>query len=211
MEHVPEYGHKHQQQRENGEERVEGDHDREVACLVVTELLDGRGGNRRPAMVLLGRFDLRQQRLSIHVPIDTPFSISCCCGAQVSTEALLERSDESSVLRDAIAKVGAGTGQLVLLEGPAGIGKTALLEQARDAAAQSGMEVLSARGLDLEREFAFGVARQLFEGLVTRADPDRQGSYLPVPRRWCVRCSRSTTGMGLSARSVVRPRTSASS
>ena len=40
------------------------------------------------------------------------------------------------------------------------------------------MEVLSARGLDLEREFAFGVARQLFEGLVARARPDRQAELL---------------------------------
>src|ERR1700733_3050161 len=42
-----------------------------------------------------------------------------------TNDALVERSDESSVLRDAIALVSAGTGRLVLIEGPAGIGKTA--------------------------------------------------------------------------------------
>jgi DNA-binding CsgD family transcriptional regulator len=95
-----------------------------------------------------------------------------------SNDALVERSEESSVLRDAIAAVGAGTGQLVLIEGPAGIGKTALLNDTRKAAAEAGMEVFSARGLDLEREFAFGVARQLFEGVVTRASADRQAEML---------------------------------
>ena len=50
-----------------------------------------------------------------------------------------------------------------MIEGPAGIGKTALLAQARAAAVESGMRVLRARGAELERKFAFGVVRQLFE------------------------------------------------
>ncbi len=42
----------------------------------------------------------------------------------------------------------------------------------------AGLQVLSARGNELEREFAFGVARQLFEVPVARADPERQEQLL---------------------------------
>ena len=65
-----------------------------------------------------------------------------------------------------------------MIEGPAGIGKTALLAQTREAAAEAGLQVLSARGHELEHEFAFGVARQLFELPVARADPERQDQLL---------------------------------
>jgi DNA-binding CsgD family transcriptional regulator len=91
---------------------------------------------------------------------------------------LLERSNELNVLSAAIADARAGTGRLVLIEGPAGIGKTALLAQAREASADAGLQVLSARGHELEHEFAFGVARQLFELPVARADPDLQDQLL---------------------------------
>jgi hypothetical protein len=50
-----------------------------------------------------------------------------------------------------------------MIEGPAGIGKTALLTAARGRAAERGMQVFGARGGDLEGEFAHGVVRQLFE------------------------------------------------
>jgi DNA-binding CsgD family transcriptional regulator len=50
----------------------------------------------------------------------------------------------------------------VLVEGPSGIGKTTLLA-AGQPTAESGLRVLSARGLALEAEFSFGIVRQLFE------------------------------------------------
>ena len=56
-----------------------------------------------------------------------------------------------------------------MIEGPAGIGKTALLAAARTAAANNGMRVLRARGAELERDFAFGVVRQLFEPTLAEA------------------------------------------
>ena len=49
------------------------------------------------------------------------------------------------------------------IEGPAGIGKSALLAEARRRAGEAGAHVLAARGSELEREFPFGVVRQLFE------------------------------------------------
>jgi DNA-binding CsgD family transcriptional regulator len=83
---------------------------------------------------------------------------------------LLERERQLERLRQRIAATVAGTGGVVLIEGPAGIGKTALLQAARGIAHDAGMQVLRARSSDLEQEFAFGVVRQLFEGLLARAD-----------------------------------------
>ena len=51
----------------------------------------------------------------------------------------------------------------MVVERPPGIGKTALLAAAHTAAARSGLRVLRSRGAELERDFAFGVVRQLFE------------------------------------------------
>nr|MDQ5808316.1 AAA family ATPase [Actinomycetota bacterium] len=83
---------------------------------------------------------------------------------------LLERDAELAVLDDLVAGAGRGEGRLVLVEGPAGIGKSRLLAEARARARAAGLRVLAARGGELEREFAYGVVRQLFEPL--RADAD---------------------------------------
>lgn len=50
-----------------------------------------------------------------------------------------------------------------MVHGPAGIGKTSLLTAARPLAAERGVECLFARGGELERDFPFGIVRQLFE------------------------------------------------
>jgi DNA-binding CsgD family transcriptional regulator len=76
---------------------------------------------------------------------------------------LLERSEELARIESALSEARSGQGTFVVIEGPAGIGKTALLAAARTAAANGGMRVLRSRGTELERDFAFGVVRQLFE------------------------------------------------
>src|SRR6266545_2142948 len=80
-----------------------------------------------------------------------------------ATEPLLERNEELARIESALAEARTGRGTFVVIEGPAGIGKTALLAAARTAAADGGMRVLRSRGTELERDFAFGVVRQLFE------------------------------------------------
>ena len=57
------------------------------------------------------------------------------------------------------------------------MGKTALLAAVRDSAAQGGMRVLRSRGTELERDFAFGVVRQLFEPPLAEA-AERGGADL---------------------------------
>src|SRR6266545_3247346 len=79
------------------------------------------------------------------------------------TEPLLERNEELARIESALAEARTGRGTFVVIEGPAGIGKTALLAAARTAAADGGMRVLRSRGTELERDCAFGVVRQLFE------------------------------------------------
>jgi DNA-binding CsgD family transcriptional regulator len=76
---------------------------------------------------------------------------------------LLERETELAQLDALIALVRKGEGALTLVEGAAGIGKTRLLDEACRTARDAGLEVLRARGVALEEEFAFGVVRQLFE------------------------------------------------
>jgi len=84
-------------------------------------------------------------------------------------EALLERDIETADLQRAVDHSAHGVGRLVMIEGPAGIGKTSLVDAARDRARRAGMNVRVARGAELERSFAFGVVRQLFDPLVATA------------------------------------------
>src|SRR5918998_1218969 len=91
-------------------------------------------------------------------------------------DRLLERSDELEVLDGVVQDGLAGGAVLALIEGPAGIGKSRLLARARDQAAAAGYRVLRARGSDLEREYSFGVVRQLFEPLL--ADGEQRDRWL---------------------------------
>jgi DNA-binding NarL/FixJ family response regulator len=92
------------------------------------------------------------------------------------TPELVEREREVAALAALLAAAPAGEGRVAWIEGPAGIGKSALLAEARRRAGESGAHVLAARGSELEREFPFGVVRQLFEELV--ADPERRDGLL---------------------------------
>jgi DNA-binding CsgD family transcriptional regulator len=76
---------------------------------------------------------------------------------------LLEREGELAQLGALLEAVREGAGRFALVEGGAGIGKTRLLAAAREQGQEAGLEVLHARGGELEREFPFGIVRQLFE------------------------------------------------
>jgi len=77
---------------------------------------------------------------------------------------LLEREREVDELGGLIEAARRGSGGFVVVEGPAGIGKTRLIEEGCRAAGSAGMDVLRGRGLALEDQFALGVVRQLLEG-----------------------------------------------
>jgi DNA-binding NarL/FixJ family response regulator len=76
---------------------------------------------------------------------------------------LLERERELASLDALIEEVESGQAQVGLVEGSAGIGKSCLLGELRERAAGRGFRVLAGRAGALEREFAFGTVRQVFD------------------------------------------------
>ena len=80
-----------------------------------------------------------------------------------SHPVILGRDAELAVLSAAAGAAEAGQGAFVLVEGPAGIGKTTLLRMACARPEVPGPRILTARGLALESGFAYGIARQLIE------------------------------------------------
>lgn len=91
---------------------------------------------------------------------------------------LLERDFECDRLAAAIDAALTGDGSVIALEGQAGIGKSSLLAYAARCASDAGMRVLTARAGELEREFAYGVVRQLFDGPLTAMAPQERESVL---------------------------------
>jgi DNA-binding CsgD family transcriptional regulator len=94
---------------------------------------------------------------------------------------LLERSAELEEITRALGAAAAGDGSLLVFEGPAGIGKTRLLEATRVTAEQRAFRLLTARGGELERDFAYGVVRQLLERAVVAAAPEERAVLLSGP------------------------------
>jgi DNA-binding CsgD family transcriptional regulator len=92
--------------------------------------------------------------------------------ALLERDAVLARIDER--LRDTIA----GDGSLLVLEGPAGIGKTRLVMAAGRRGRELRLQTLTARGSELERDFAYGLVRQLFEAPVVSASPSERAELL---------------------------------
>lgn len=75
---------------------------------------------------------------------------------------LLERDREIASLVDAVASAAAGRPGMVFIEGEGGIGKTRLLLEARDRAAEAGVQLRSARGSEREQRLPYAVVAQLF-------------------------------------------------
>ena len=89
---------------------------------------------------------------------------------------LLERDGDLEVLAAARRDASTGQGRFVIVEGRAGMGKSALLEATRVAALDEGLDVLAAQASELERDYAFGVVRQLFEDRVRRVPELLEGA-----------------------------------
>jgi DNA-binding CsgD family transcriptional regulator len=90
--------------------------------------------------------------------------------------ALLEREDELATIERVIGSAVSGEGGLLMIEGEAGVGKTALLNAAGRLGEERKVQVLRARGGEYERDFPYGVVRQLFEPLFNI--PERRGELL---------------------------------
>jgi DNA-binding CsgD family transcriptional regulator len=77
----------------------------------------------------------------------------------------LDREPELEALARQVAAVRLGSGRVIVVDGPAGIGKSSLLAAIARSADKDGFAVLRARGGPLEQDAPWGVARQLFEPL----------------------------------------------
>jgi DNA-binding CsgD family transcriptional regulator len=88
---------------------------------------------------------------------------------------LLEREVELTQIRSTIEAARSGRGSLTLLIGSPGIGKSAILDA---SVAAAGIPVLRARAGELEREFPYGVMRQLLEGTLRNAPADDRAELL---------------------------------
>lgn len=89
---------------------------------------------------------------------------------------LLDRDAQLARLGALLEDGRAGRGGLVVVEGPPGIGKSRLLAAARAMAA--GFTVLTARAGELERDFPWGVVRQLFESTVLLVESAERAELL---------------------------------
>ena len=96
--------------------------------------------------------------------------------ARLTTE-LFDRDDELAVISDLVKRAAGGSAGILFIEGPAGVGKTRLLEAAAEMAAAEGVRALRARGGELERSFPFGLAAQLLVPAVSVLEAD---DWLPA-------------------------------
>lgn len=85
-------------------------------------------------------------------------------------DGLFDREAELAAIEGALARALAGEGGLLIVRGPAGIGKSTLLRAAERLAEGHGALILRARAAPFERGFPYGIVRQLFEPVLARGD-----------------------------------------
>jgi hypothetical protein len=117
------------------------------------------------------RASVRSSPVHLHVVRPEPVT-------RPQTAPLIERAVEQWVIRAAVSRVAEGNGAVVVLEAPAGLGKTALLEHAADLAETAGCMVRRAAPGPLERHFPFGVVRALLEGPLREASDKERARLL---------------------------------
>jgi DNA-binding CsgD family transcriptional regulator len=83
---------------------------------------------------------------------------------------LLERERELARVMELVEDAVARGFHLAVVEGPPGAGKSVILSALATRAAERGVRVLRAAGLELERDYPFGVVRQLFDPVVSELD-----------------------------------------
>ncbi|MBH5338511.1 AAA family ATPase [Streptomyces pactum] len=95
----------------------------------------------------------------------------------------VERHGQFAAIDAAIENSRAREGQLLIFEGALGLGKTALLNEAKKRALTAGFTLLHARGSEFEAGFPYGVVRQLFEPWLATADEAERKAVLSGPAK----------------------------
>lgn len=77
-------------------------------------------------------------------------------------DRLIQRDDELRTISCAVESAAAGNGGVVVIESADGLGKSALLDYARECGRDVGMRVLAGNASEFESSMAFGTAAMLF-------------------------------------------------
>src|SRR4051812_4965576 len=99
--------------------------------------------------------------------------------ARGGQQALRGRGRECAALDDLVAVIRRGESGTLVVQGEAGVGKTALVEYAVDAAAD--VLVVRSVGVESDMELPFAALHQLCAPLLDRLD------HLPAPQREALR------------------------
>ena len=111
---------------------------------------------------------------------------------------LVDREAEIARVAAAVALAPSRDGGVLVVRGPAGIGKSALLRVSERLAEEQGVIVLRARAAPFEREFPYGVVRQLFEPVLARG-------ALPAEELWAGAAAGARGVLGEEPRSSAAP------
>jgi DNA-binding CsgD family transcriptional regulator len=94
---------------------------------------------------------------------------------------LLQREAELAEFERGIRDAARGFGSVLLVQGPAGVGKSSLLKAARELAAVAGVSVFSAMGDELARAAAWAIARELLAPAVAALPSEAREQILTGP------------------------------
>nr|WP_107912461.1 AAA family ATPase [Streptomyces chartreusis] len=95
-----------------------------------------------------------------------------------SDDSLFERQTEVEALRAYLSTARTGPGEIVMIMGQPGVGKSRLLDQAHHLVDSTAFRVLRGRGVPLEQEYPFGLVRQLYEPLLLQASVAQRDEWL---------------------------------
>jgi predicted ATPase len=101
----------------------------------------------------------------------------------------LEREAELKQLSALLVAARDGHGQVCVVEGPSGVGKSRLLDECASGARGLGLSVLRARCSELTRDHPFSVVRTLLEPTLVRADEETRAKLMRGPAAWPSPCS----------------------
>src|SRR3954451_21624585 len=99
-------------------------------------------------------------------------------------DGLLQRSLELAALERQGQPIRGGSGRVILVQGPAGVGKSSLVRAVAESASGAGVRVLSACAGPLERDAGWGVVRQLFGPTAAGPEWEHLGVGAGALPRW---------------------------
>ena len=109
-------------------------------------------------------------------------------------DLFLERQSELDGAGVALAQAARGEGAILLVEGPAGIGKTRLLTAIAEMASEADFGLHAGRGDELESGFAYGVLRQLLAPALAELDAADRAVVLDGPGGFVASIVEGTVG-----------------